>query len=96
MANMSNPNNTPTLLGEAFRSELEEIVKKAFREAISQNGTKEAGRLISAKEAAKRWDVPKTWIESKARSGELPYVQLGNYKRFNPDDLEQFIKEHRK
>ncbi len=72
------------------------LIRQEIQTAIGQNGAKEEGRLISAKEAAKRWDVPKTWIESKARSGELPYVQLGNYKRFNPDDLEQFIKEHRK
>ena len=75
---------------------LRTLIREEIRAATGQNGTKEAGRLISAKDAAKRWDVPKTWIESKARSGELPYVLLGNYKRFNPDDLEQFIKEHRK
>ncbi len=88
--------STPSLFSEAFRAELREIVKEAIQTAIGQTGSKEAGRLISAKEAAKRWDVPKTWIESMARRGELPCVQLGNYKRFNPDDLERFIKEHRK
>ncbi len=87
---------TPTLFGDLFRTELEGIVVKAVKEAMSQNGTKEAGRLISAKEAAKLWGVPKTWVESMARRGELPCVQLGVYKRFNPDDLEQFIKENRK
>ena len=86
---------TPSLFSEAFRAELRDIVKEAIQ-ATNQNGAKEGNRLITAETAAKRWDVPKTWIESKARSGELPYVQLGNYKRFNPDDLEQFIKEYRK
>ena len=71
-------------------------MREEIKAAISQNGAKEGNRLITAETAAKLWDIPKTWIESKARSGELPYVQLGNYKRFNPDDLEQFIKEHRK
>jgi len=94
---MSKPGEglTSTLFSDLFRSELEGIVKKAVKEVMSQNGAKE-GSLISAKEAAVRWDVPKTWIESMARRGELPYVQLGVYKRFNPDDLEQFIKENRK
>jgi len=87
---------TPNLFSDPFRSELEEIVKKAVREAMGQNGTKEEGRLISAKEAAKRWEVPKTWIEEKARKGELPCVRLGYYVRFNPDDLEKFIKERMK
>ncbi len=93
---MGEPNNTPSLLGEAFRSELEGIVKKAVKEAMSQNGHHEMDALISADTAAKRWEVPKTWIESMARRGELPYVQLGVYKRFNPADLEKFVRERRR
>ncbi len=72
------------------------LIREEVRAAMTSNGAKEENRLISAKEAAIRWGVPKTWIESMARRGELPYVQLGVYKRFNPDDLEQFIKENRK
>lgn len=89
-------NEAGKILGDAFLEAIRQAVREEIRAAASQNGVKEGNRLITAETAAKRWDVPKTWIESKARSGELPYVQLGNYKRFNPDDLEQFIKEHRK
>jgi len=35
---MSEPSKNTALLGEAFRSEIEEIVKKAVREAMGQNG----------------------------------------------------------
>ncbi len=71
-------------------------MREEIRAAMTSNGAKEGNRLISAKEAAKLWEVPKSWIESMARQGVLPHVQLGVYKRFNPDDLEQFIRAHRK
>lgn len=89
-------NEAGKILGDAFLQAVRQAVREEIRAAIGQNGAKEGNQLITAETAAKLWDIPKTWIESKARSGELPYVQLGNYKRFNPDDLEQFIKEHRK
>ncbi len=89
---MAQPDN----LLSFFELWLRNPMREEIRAAMTSNGAKEGNRLISAKEAAKRWDVPKTWIEEKARRGELPCVQLGVYKRFNPTDLEQFIKENRK
>jgi len=86
----------PDNLLSFFELWLRNLMREEIRAAMTSNGAKEGNRLISAKEAAERWDVPKTWIESMARRGELPCVQLGIYKRFNPDDLEQFIKENRK
>ncbi len=86
--------NTPlTVLEGWFRSLVRGEIQQALK---NQNGHREVATLISAKEAAKLWDVPKTWIESMARQGVLPHVQLGVYKRFDPGDLEQFIKENRK
>ncbi len=93
---MNEPSKNSALLGEAFLEAIRQAVREEIKAAISQNGAKEGNRLISAKEAAKLWEVPKSWIESMARQGVLPHVQLGVYKRFNPDDLEQFIKENRK
>ena len=94
--NNSNQNLAPENPLAGLESWLRTLIREEIQAVQGQNGAKEGNRLITAETAAKRWEVPKTWIESKARSGELPYVQLGNYKRFNPDDLEQFIKEHRK
>ena len=86
---------TPSLFSEAFRAELRDIVKEAIQ-AANQNGHHEVDTLISADTAAQRWEVPKTWIEEKARRGELPCVKLGHYLRFRTRDLERFIKDHRK
>jgi len=91
---VSEPNNTPQIFGEAFRSELEEIIKKAVREVVSQNG--HAIELLSAEAAGKLWGVPTSWIRDMARRGELPHVKLGHYTRFRPDDLARFIQGHRK
>ena len=93
---MSEPNSTPSLFSEALRAELRDIVQEAVRGVITQNGYHDRDRLISAREAAERWGVPKSWIESMGRSGKLPCVQLGVYKRFSLTDLERFIRENRK
>ena len=85
------PDNPLAVLEGWFRG----LIRQEIR-AVSQNGHHDGNRLISAKEAAIRWDVPKTWIEEKARRGELPCVKLGHYLRFRTIDLERFIKEHRK
>ena len=94
--NNSNQNLAPESPLAGLESWLRTLIREEIRAATGQSGAKEEGRLISAKEAAKRWDVPKTWIEEKARKGELPCVRLGYYVRFNPDDLEKFIKERMK
>ncbi len=85
--------NPLTVLEGWFRSLVREEVQQALK---NQNGHREVATFISAKEAAKLWDVPKTWIESMARQGVLPHVQLGVYKRFNPADLEKFVRERRR
>jgi hypothetical protein len=65
-------------------------------QADNVNGNQNEGQLLSAKEAGKRWGVPSTWIQTAARQGKLPYVELGHYKRFAPKDLDKFIQEHKK
>ena len=86
--------NATALLSDPLRAEIKELVREAIQEAGSQNGY--AVELLSAKTAAKRWDIPVSWIRDMARRGELPCVKLGHYTRFKPDDLARFIQEHRK
>jgi len=93
---MSETNNTPNLFSDPFRSELEEIVERAIKKALNGNGHQDGDRLLDAKQAAKRWSVPESWIRDMARRGELPCVRLGRYLRFKFEDLDQFVIEHRK
>ncbi len=91
---MSTPNNTPTLLGEAFRSELEEIVKKAIREAMGRNGHGES-KLLTPEELAKSLKVPLSWVYEQSRQGNIPTHRLGRYIRFDLHEvLASMKKDH--
>lgn len=81
-------------LENALEALLRRIIKEEIQATISQNGN--SAELLSAGTAAKRWDVPVSWIRDMARRGELPHIKLGHYTRFNPDDLARFIQERRK
>ncbi len=80
--NEANPSNTPALLGEAFRSELEGIVKKAVKEAMGQNGRGES-KLLSPAELAERLQVPLSWVYEQSRLGKIPKHKFGRYIRFS-------------
>jgi excisionase family DNA binding protein len=48
--------------------------------------------LLTAEQLAKRWQVPKSHVYRLAREGRIPVVQLGRYRRFRLDAIEQFEK----
>lgn len=47
-------------------------------------------RLLTAEDLAGRWQVPTGHIYRMARDGRLQAVELGRYKRFTRDAIEQF------
>ena len=49
--------------------------------------------LIGVREAAKRLDVPLSWIYRWNREGKLPSVRIGKYLKFDPVKLELWIRE---
>lgn len=51
--------------------------------------------LIDAKAASKLLGVPYTWLLAQARAGRIPHHRLGHYVRFNPDDLQAWLRETR-
>ena len=97
---MSGPNNPPTLLGEAFRSELEEIVKKAVREAMGQNGhgiekpTETPKYYLTIKEAADISRLGPSTIRLFIRKRELKAHQVGRRVIIKRIDLEGFLESH--
>jgi excisionase family DNA binding protein len=60
-------------------------VKQHIRRAFSP--------LIDAKAASGILGVPYTWLLAQARAGKIPHHRLGHYVRFNPDDLEGWLKD---
>jgi len=78
---MSEPNKTPTLLGEALRSEIKALIREVLQEALASNG--KPGGLLTPEELADRLKVPLTWIYEQSRQGKIPTHRVGRYIRFN-------------
>jgi excisionase family DNA binding protein len=51
--------------------------------------------LIDAKAASVLLGVPYTWLLAQARAGNIPHHRLGHYVRFDPDDLQTWLREER-
>ena len=51
--------------------------------------------LIDAKAAGRLLGIPHTWLLAQARAGAIPHHRLGHYVRFNPDDLQEWLRETR-
>ena len=86
---MSEPNKTPSLLGEAFRLELEELVKKAVQEAV--NGHREGDCLLDAEKASKILSVSPDWLYRHAC--RLPFTRKLGPKmlRFSYQGLQKYL-----
>lgn len=52
-------------------------------------------RLRDAGYVARRLGVPRSWVYRAARTGELPSVRCGRYRRFDDRDIEQWIEMQR-
>ena len=52
--------------------------------------------LITAKELAKRLNVPVSWIYRRTRLGQeaIPHVRMGKYVRFDWEEVLEFYKDN--
>ena len=50
-------------------------------------------RLLTAAEVAEFLAVPVTWVREWTRSGAIPCVELGRYRRYRRDDVERWLEE---
>jgi len=48
-------------------------------------------RLLTAAELADHLAVPVTWVRESTRSGAIPHVELGRYKRSRHADVEKWL-----
>ncbi len=60
---------------------------------VMQNVRRAFTPLIDAKAASTLLGVPYTWLLAQARAGTIPHHRLGHYVRFNPDDLNAWLRE---
>jgi len=50
-------------------------------------------QLLTAEEVAAKLQVPKRWVEDHTRSGDLPCVPLGRYRRYRESAIDEWIAE---
>jgi excisionase family DNA binding protein len=53
------------------------------------------GRLLTAAEVAELLAVPESWVREATRSGRLPHVCLGRYRRYEQDAIDAWLAEQR-
>jgi excisionase family DNA binding protein len=53
-------------------------------------------RLLDAPSLAELLEVPESWIRAEARAERIPHVRLGRYVRFDPAEIEPWLKGRRK
>jgi excisionase family DNA binding protein len=65
----------------------------AARLIAAQMVSRDAGAepLIDAKEMAALLKCHESWVRSAARQGKIPFVAVGRYMRFRPDDVQAAI-----
>ena len=51
--------------------------------------------LIDVKEMARLLDVPVSWIYQRTMIGKtaIPFIKIGKYVRFNPDEVIKFFQD---
>jgi len=50
-------------------------------------------KLLTVEQVAERLGVTKDWVWAQARAGLIPHVQLGRYRRFREEALDQWLRE---
>jgi excisionase family DNA binding protein len=48
-------------------------------------------RLMTAREVAQRLGVTTAWVWAQTRAGQIPHVQLGRYRRFREEAIEEWL-----
>jgi excisionase family DNA binding protein len=50
-------------------------------------------RLLTAPELAELLSVPVSWVREHTRSGQIPHVQLGRYRRYRREAVLAWVEE---
>jgi excisionase family DNA binding protein len=54
-----------------------------------------SGPLLTAGEVAELLAVPESWVREATRSGRIPHVCLGRYRRYEREAIEAWLVEQR-
>jgi excisionase family DNA binding protein len=51
------------------------------------------GGLLTARDVAELLGVPVSWVYERSRSGRIPTVTLGRYRRYRREAIEAWVRE---
>jgi excisionase family DNA binding protein len=51
--------------------------------------------MMTVRQVAELLGVHENWVYDQAASGELPSYKIGGARRFDPDELRDWIEQHR-
>ena len=51
------------------------------------------GSLLTADQVAELLGVPKTWVYEQSRTGRIPTVTLGRYRRYRREAIEAWVEQ---
>jgi hypothetical protein len=52
--------------------------------------------LLSPKALADAYDVPLSWVYNHVARKKLPYIKLGHYVRFDPEEMRRWLAQQRR
>lgn len=52
-------------------------------------------RLVSIQALVEAWEVSERWIRDRARLGDLPCYRLEGMYRFDPDEANEWMRQHK-
>ena len=97
---MSEPNNTPTLLGEALLEAIRQAVREEIRAALSQHAprgqrsTEAPKPYLTIKEAADVARLSPSAIRLYVSKRQLKPYRVGRRVIIKRTDLEKFVESH--
>ena len=50
-------------------------------------------KLLTAQQVAERLGMTESWVWAQARKGAIPHVQLGRYRRFREETIDEWLRE---
>ena len=51
-------------------------------------------QVFTADQVAEQLQVPRSWVETAARRGEIGSRRIGRYRRFLQEDIDAFLNAH--
>jgi len=75
-----------------FVADLERAKAVAWVRLATPPRPPQNGGLVDAREMARLLDVPVGWLGDRARSGAIPSVKIGHYRRFSPPDVLEAVR----